>query len=156
MKVQYDTSYRWVLSIGTGLLIIAIAMPLKSIIIGGSLNNNQAVISIIFTIISMFLIGESIGKMKIVEDAERRYKEELTINEIIKQDKLLVDLDLKFIQYNKISKNKEKRGRRTIKSIVSQALEPNYYNKILEKKNSNLKDKDNFILGELKKWFKIQ
>ena len=46
-------------------------------------------------VLGTIFISEGLGEIKKIEDAERRYKQELTISEIIRQDLLLIEKDLK-------------------------------------------------------------
>lgn len=128
--IAFETSYKWTLSIGTFLLLLSLGIPLFK-----ELKTNEYVTIIILITVAVILINQSLTEMKKIEDAARRYKQELTVSEIIKQDILLIDKDLKEIEYNKKidehnNNNQQKIGHkqfRSIESIVRQALDPDFY-----------------------------
>src|SRR3989338_9803294 len=94
--ITYDTSYKWTLSMGTLLLILSLSLPLFK----DELSTNELIAIIIIASLAASLINKSLTEIKKTEDAARKYKEELTVSEIIKQDLLLIDKEIKEIEYN--------------------------------------------------------
>ena len=138
--INYETSYKWSLSLGTFLLILSLSIPFFR-----DLNTNSTIIVVILTVVAILLINSSLTEMKKIEDSIRKYRQELTISEIIKQDLLLMDKELKEIEYNnqidKMNKNRKKdklntKTFRTIKDIIKQALDVEFYEKTYKKYNT--------------------
>lgn len=134
LPINYETSYKWSLSLGTFLLILSIGVLfLKEVTV-----NNLIVITI-FVTLAVIMISQSQEEMKKIEDAQRRYNQELTVSEIIKQDLLLMEKEIKEMEYNnQITKwnkdnleQKDYKEFRKIDLIIKQALDPYFYEKNL-------------------------
>jgi len=130
--ITFETSYKWTLSIGTFLLILSLGIPLFK-----QLTTDLMIVTIILITVAVILINQSLTEMKKIEDAARRYKQELTVSEIIKPDLLLMDKEFKELEYNQKVKDYNQthdpkmggKQFRKIESIVHQALDPEFYEK---------------------------
>jgi len=140
-SITYDSSSKFRLSVGFLLFVSALGILFYK---SNELSNLELVSILLLIILSGNLIRQSLNEMGRIEDAERRYKQELTISEIIRQDLLLIDKEFKEMEYNsKIQEyNKKNQGHpkpyfnsRKIDAIASQALNPNFYEETYINKN---------------------
>jgi uncharacterized membrane protein len=131
--LTFESRHKWALSLGTFLFIIIIGLFLFWT---PTLEILAAII--ILMIVATFLMHSGLIEMENAETAARRQFEEQTITEIIKQEMLLIDKEIKEIEYDKLidkfnkenpTHKKEKKQFRGIDAIARQALDCDYYEK---------------------------
>ena len=131
--ITYESSSKFRLSIGFLLLIGSFSILYFKF---DELNNIEIISILLLIILAVSLIRQSLTEIEKIESAERRYKQELTVSEIIKQDLLLIDKEFKEIDHNKKIERYNKKNPeypkgyvhlRKIDAIVRQALNPEFY-----------------------------
>ena len=142
IDIDFQSTNRFFMSTGLALIIVAIVL-----IFGFQPGGLFLLITIIILLFGLYLFIYGFKELKNFEDLEKKIKFEFMVNQIIEQDLKLIEIMIKNLEYNekiRLIKDKdislpggfeklEEKQFRSIKGIVRQALNPNFYDETYPK-----------------------